>query len=488
MSMAGTVLQGKGESAIAQTVCVDLDGTLIATDMLWECVLGLSRKRPLSLLLLPIWLLRGRAYLKARLAEAVTIDAQRLPYRQDVLRLIAGLKEECARQLVLATASDQRLATAVAAHLGIFDEVLATENGCNLKGQAKADALRARFGDDFLYIGDSTADLPVWAAARQGIVVGSKELAQRAAKLTEVREVVEVPDADAGTYWHALRPHHWSKNVLLLLPLVLAHRADAGAWARTVLGMFLFGLAASGVYVINDLLDLPSDREHPWKRRRAFASGRLSIAKGMVMAPGLLLCGIGAGWYWLGHGFAAAVAGYCALSLAYSMVLKRKTLVDVFVLTSFYGVRIFTGALITHTPLSDWFLMLSMFFFFSLALAKRYSELMHAKALVAAGNSGRGYRAVDSPLLSVMGVASAFSAIIVFSLYTRSAEVSHLYPHPEPLLLIAPILLYWMMRLWMRAGRGDLQEDPVTLAMRDPMSYVVGLSCGLCILITFLWR
>lgn len=488
MSVADAALTGKAESAIAQTVCVDLDGTLIATDLLWESLIGLIKRHPLNLFLVPLWLLRGRAYLKERLAGAASIEPQKLPYRQEVLRLIARLRQEGARRIVLATASHQKFAEAVAAHLGIFDEVLATGSGRNLKGKAKAEALRARFGDDFLYIGDSTADLLVWAAARQGIVVGSKALARRAARLTQVREVVEVPGANLETYWHALRPHHWSKNVLLLLPLVLAHSTDATAWARTLLGMFLFGLAASGIYVINDLIDLPSDREHPWKQRRPFASGRLSIAQGVVMAPGLLLCGIGAGWYWLGYGFAAAVAGYCALSLGYSLVLKRKALADVFLLTSFYGLRILTGALITHTPLSDWFLIFSMFFFFSLALAKRYSELMHAKALVEAGNSGRAYRAVDSPLLSVMGVAGAFSAIIVFSLYTRSAEVSRLYPHPEPLLLIAPILLYWLMRLWMQAGRGELQEDPVTLAMRDPMSYAVGLACGLCILITLLWR
>ncbi len=488
MSFAGTELSGKTDSAIAQNICVDLDGTLIATDMIWECVLELARTRPLMLLLLPFWLLRGRAYLKERLAESVYIEAPLLPYRQDVLTVLAELKRMGRCRMVLATASHERLAMAVSAHLGIFDEILATGGRRNLKGKAKAEALQARFGSDFLYVGDSAADLPVWAASRQGIVVGSKRLAHQAAAVTEVREVVEVEAAGWKSYWGALRPHHWSKNSLLLLPLVLAHRWDAHAWALTLLGVFLFGLAASAIYVINDLLDLPSDREHPWKQRRPFASGRLSIASGMAMAPALLVCGIGAGWLWLGYRFALAVICYCALSLSYSMALKRRPLADVFVLTSFYGVRIVTGALITLTPLSSWFLIFSMFFFFSLALAKRYSELMHAGALVDSGNSGRGYRAVDSPLLLTMGVASAFAAVIVFSFYTRSAEVGLLYPHPEPLLLIAPLLLYWLVRVWLKAGRGELKEDPVTLAMRDRMSYVVGAACVLCILITFLWR
>lgn len=488
MSLAGTVPMQKTESALAQTICVDLDGTLIATDLIWESVLELTRSHPLMLLLLPFWLLRGRAYLKQRLSEVVSINPQSLPYRSDVLQLIAKLKQEGAQQVVLATASHERLATDIAAHLGIFDETLATDSGLNLKGAAKAQALNARFGRDFLYIGDSTADLPVWAAANQGIVVGSKSLARRAAAFTELREIVEVKPASWRSYWHAIRPHHWSKNALLLLPLVLAHRWNPRAWLLTLLGVFLFSLAASAIYVINDLLDLPSDREHPWKCRRPFASGRLSILTGMAMAPALLLCGVGAGWLCIGVRFALIVFCYCALSLTYSLALKRKPLADVFVLTSFYGIRIVTGALITLTPLSSWFLIFSMFFFFSLALAKRYSELMHAASLLDSGNSGRGYRAEDSPLLLTMGVSSAFAAVIVFSFYTRSPEVSRLYPHPQPLLLIAPILLYWLVRVWLQAGRGELKEDPVTLAMRDPMSYIVGFACVLCILVTFLWR
>jgi 4-hydroxybenzoate polyprenyltransferase/phosphoserine phosphatase len=488
MSLAGTTLTRRTDSALARTICVDLDGTLIATDLIWESVLDLTRSRPMLLLLLPFWLLRGRAYLKQQLSEAVSIKPQCLPYRQDVLRVIANLKQMGARQVVLATASHELLAKAVAEHLGIFDEVLATGSGLNLKGKAKAEALQARFGSDFLYIGDSTADLPVWAAAKQGIVVGSKALARRAAAVTELREVVEVEPATWKAYWDALRPHHWSKNSLLLLPLLLAHRWSTHAWALTLLGMFLFGLAASAIYIINDLIDLPSDREHPWKSRRPFASGRLAILSGMVMAPMLFVSGVGAGWLLLGYRFALAVFCYCALTLAYSLVLKRLPLVDVFVLTSFYGIRIVTGALITLTPLSSWFLIFSMFFFFSLALAKRYSELKHAAILLDTGNSGRGYRAEDSPLLSTMGVASAFASVIVFSFYTRSPEVSHLYPHPQPLLLIAPMLLYWLVRVWLQAGRGELKEDPVTLAVRDPMSYIVGFACVLCILITFLWR
>ena len=473
---------------VPATVCVDLDGTLIATDLLWESLIEALKRHPWRLLALHLWMARGRATLKQKLAEAGPVDPRHLPYREEVLRLIEQLRKDGAGRVVLATASHERLAQPVAEHLGIFDEVLATTDDHNLKGLSKAEVLRQRYGDDILYIGDHAADLAVWAKSKAAVVVGSRRLAERAARVTQVREVIVTRRASLKDYWRALRPHHWSKNVLLLLPLVLAHRWQAEPWVRTVAGMALFGLAASAIYVMNDLLDLPSDRKHPWKRQRPFAAGRLSIGAGVAMAPLLLLGGIGGGALYLGWRFGVAVGFYCVLSLTYSLALKRMPLADVFVLTSFYGIRIITGALITRTPLSSWFLIFSMFFFFSLALAKRYSELHHAHELLKTGNSGRGYQAEDQPLLAMMGVASGFASIIVFSFYTRSPEVSGLYPHPWPLGLIAPLLLYWMMRVWLRAGRGELQEDPVTLALSDPMSYAVGVACIFCILLTFIWR
>jgi 4-hydroxybenzoate polyprenyltransferase/phosphoserine phosphatase len=488
MSVPGIALAAKQLGSVAPVACIDLDGTLLASDLLWESLLGYIRQNPLGILLLPFWLLRGRAFTKERLARGSFIDPEHLPYRESVLKTVVELRRAGAARIVLATASHITLARQVAQHLGIFDDVIATEGELNLKGKVKAEVLVERFGNNFLYIGDSTADLAVWSQARQGVVVGSTTLARNAASVTEVIGVIEPVAVGWEAYWKALRPGHWSKNTLMLLPLLLAHRWSAILWGRTLLGMFLFGLAASGIYVLNDLLDLPSDRKHPWKNLRPFASGQISIAHGAAMAPGLLAIAIGFGWFWLGYRFAAAVACYCAISLAYSLYFKRKPLVDVFVLTSFYAIRIVTGALITRTPLSHWFLIFSMFFFFSLALAKRYSELMHARELLGSGNSGRGYRAEDSPLISTMGVASAFSAIIVFSFYLSSPELTVLYPHPAPMMLICPLLLYWLVRVWLRAGRGELHEDPVTLAMRDPMSYKVGFACLLCILLTFLWR
>jgi 4-hydroxybenzoate polyprenyltransferase len=174
--------------------------------------------------------------------------------------------------------------------------------------------------------------------------------------------------------------------------------------------------------------------------------------------------------------FGLVLLGYAALTMLYSLYLKKIALLDVFILSSFYSFRILAGALISATPLSQWFLAFSMFLFLSLAMAKRYSELLHASDLVVAGNSGRGYRTGDRELLLSLGVGSSFSAVVIFSLYVHSPDVRLLYSSPELLFLLCPIVLYWLSRTWLLAHRGELKEDPVTLAIRDPVSYAVALA------------
>lgn len=460
--------------------CFDLDGTVIETDLLYESLILLAKQHPEQLLKVPLWLLQGRNVLKARVAERVELAAELLPYRQSILELIDELRERGCR-IALATASHRRLAEAVAAHLGVFDEVMATDGAVNLKGSAKAALLNEKFGSNVLYAGDSNADLQVWSEVRQAVVVGSEQLAARAAESCEVVRRIPIEHGTWQDYRRAMRPHHWAKNVLLLLPLLLAHEHHVIAWLRALFGIVLFSFAASGIYIFNDLLDLQSDRRHPWKRRRPLASGLIPIQHGMLMCIPLLVAPIALGWLCLGPMFALALSSYCLVSIAYTMNWKRLVLADVFVLTGFYGIRIITGAAINHTYLSHWFLIFSMFFFFSLAIAKRFSELVHAKELVRATNSGRGYRLEDSQLLAMVGIASSFCAVIIFSLYCHAPEISGLYPHSGRLLLIAPLLLYWLLRMWLRAVRGELNEDPVALAMHDRVSYLVGFACAICI-------
>jgi 4-hydroxybenzoate polyprenyltransferase len=472
----------------ALPLCVDLDGTLIHGNLLWECMVLLLKSNAACLLLVPFWLLTGgRANLKHQLARKTRLEPKNISYNQELIEFLRT-EHERGRQIVLATASDQQLAERIAAHTGLFDHVYGTRDGRNLKGRTKADFLLATFGKRaFDYAGDSSSDMPVWRVANAAYVVGPKATADRVASVTEVRRWFPRKDRNLTCWSRAIRIRHWSKNLLMLAPLLLAHRLAWSSLLTTFLGMVLFGLCSSGVYILNDLLDLHSDRAHPWKSSRPFATGELSIISGIVTSLLLLGVALGLGTMILNGRFAGALALYAIIAIWYSLRLKRIAIFDVFVLSSFYTFRIWAGALITDTPLSQWFLGFSLFFFLSLAMAKRYSELVHAAELADSGNSGRSYRAEDRELLMNIGMASCFSAIVILSLYVHSNEVLALYPRPELLLLTCPLILYWTCRIWLKAHRGELNEDPVNLALRDPVSYCVA-AVGLAIMLASSYR
>ena len=456
-------------------LCVDLDGTLIRGNVLWECVLALLKADPVAFFLIPFWLLSGRASLKRNIAARVHLNPACLTYRQPVLELLRREKAN-GRRIALATATDRELAEAIANHLGLFDEVHATDGVVNLKGANKAAYLAERYAEaGFDYVGDSTADVEVWRKAGAAYVVGSNARVQQASAVTTLKLAIVEPRASLGTWINALRGYHWAKNLLLFLPLALSHNLALQSVRRTIAGFALYGLCASGLYILNDLLDLHSDREHPWKKERPFAAGEISIPEGLIVSSICLSVALAAGFF-LDSRFGLVLSGYAALTMLYSLYLKKIALLDVFVLSSFYSFRILAGALISETPLSQWFLAFSLFFFLSLAMAKRYSELFHASDLVKAGNSGRGYHTGDREVLLSLGVGSSFSAVVIFSLYVHSQDVRVLYSSPEVLFFLCPIILYWLSRTWLLAHRGALNEDPVTLAIRDPVSYGVALA------------
>jgi 4-hydroxybenzoate polyprenyltransferase len=472
----GSVTGAKPARVASPVLCVDLDGTLIRSNVLWECVLVLLKSRPITLFQLPFWLLLGRAGLKRQLAARVDLDPARLPYRQQVLDILRQEKT-AGRRIALTTAADRKLAEAISSYLGLFDEVHASDGQVNLKGANKADFLSEHFAETgFEYMGDSVADLEVWRNARAGYVVGTEARAAQAATVTTVKVTILEPRASFQTSFrtwiNALRGHHWAKNLLLFLPLALSHNLSVGPVVNTIVGFVIYGFCASGLYILNDLLDLHSDREHPWKKARPFAAGDISIPGGLLASLALLSSALGLGFL-LDTQFGLVLLGYSALTMLYSLYLKKIALLDVFVLSSFYSCRILAGAVISGTQLSQWFLAFAMFFFLSLAMAKRYSELIHASDLVKTDNSGRGYHTGDRELLLALGVGSSFSAVVIFSLYVHSPEVRLLYSSPECLFLLCPIVLYWLSRTWLLAHRGELKEDPVTLAIRDPVSYGV---------------
>ncbi|MGB7331597.1 MAG: UbiA family prenyltransferase [Terriglobales bacterium] len=480
----GSATGAKPTKAVLPVLCVDLDGTLIRGDVLWECVLALLKTRPILLVMLPFWLLAGRASFKHQLAARIQIDPAHLPYRLEVLDLIRQEKAS-GRRVVLATAADREVAEAVSNYLGIFDDVHASDGQLNLKGTNKAAFLIQHFAQTgFDYVGDSAADIEVWRAARAAYVVGTEARAEQAAAVTALKGTILEPRtsfrASCRIWFNALRGYHWAKNLLLFLPLALSHNLEVEPILRTLVGFALYGICASGLYILNDLLDLHSDREHPWKKERPFAAGAISIPGGLLASLLLLSSALGLGFL-LDIPFGLALLGYATLTMLYSLYLKKIALLDVFVLSSFYSFRIVAGALISNTPLSQWFLTFSMFFFLSLAMAKRYSELLHAGDLVKTGNSGRGYHTGDRELLLSLGVGSSFSAVVIFSLYVHSQDVLLLYSSPDFLFLLCPIVLYWLSRTWLLAHRGELKEDPVILAIRDPVSYGVGLASAVVI-------
>jgi 4-hydroxybenzoate polyprenyltransferase/phosphoserine phosphatase len=455
-------------------LCVDLDGTLIKTDLLLESLFALVKQNVWATFLILWWLLHGRSRLKRELAARVTPPFDMLPYRRDVLDFLQS-ERQSGRQILLVTAADQSLAEKFSAHLGLFDAVYGTEGSVNLKGQAKAGFLAGMLGKgNFDYCGDSYSDLPVWSVARSAYVVGSENLARRARRKAPVLQVFPSTSVSLVTWLRSIRLLHWSKNLLVLLPVLLAHSVRWAAWRDSLAGFFLFGGCASGLYILNDLLDLHSDRLHPTKSKRPFAAGEFSLKAGVIQSTLLTGCSLSAALF-VNPQFAAMLLGYAILTIAYSWKLKKIPLLDVFVLSSFYTIRIWSGGLISGTPVSDWLMAFSLFFFLSLAMAKRHSELQRAGKLAEDGSSGRGYVMKDMELLAMLGIASSFAAVVILCLYARSHEVRALYGSSAQLLWLCPVVLYWLSRVWLLSGRGELDHDPVLFAVRDRTSWALAL-------------
>ena len=471
-------------SAVQQPLplCVDCDGTLIRTDLLHESVFLLLKSSWTSILRLPFWLLRGKAFLKQMVAERVEVDVTRLPYNDDVIELLTRARAE-GRTTVLVTASPRRQAQQVADHVGLFDRIEATDSDVNLAGPNKAAHLEQLFGRaGFIYAGNSKTDLPVWAASAGAVVVSaSSSLHQAAAKLAPVVQSIRPAGASIKSYVKAIRVHQWLKNLLVFVPLLAAHKASAGPETlAAVLAFFAFSLCASAVYVINDLLDLPSDRVHERKRHRPFASGAVPIAHGVAMVP-FLLAGAGLICTQLPMGFAATLLGYFTLTCLYSFWLKNHVIVDVMLLTSLYTMRIIAGSAATEIQPSFWLLAFSMFVFLSLAIVKRYSEMLAAFQHNKVKAAGRGYVVSDMPVLLSLGSAAGYIAILILALYVNSPDLGGLYPNEWALWMVLPPMLYWISRVWMKAHRGEMHDDPVVFAATDRQSWILAALMALAL-------
>lgn len=452
--------EGVVEALPAETVngvplVVDLDGTVLRTDLLIESALCLIRRHPWVVFLLPLWLMGGIAALKHRIARRVVLDVNALPWRTEFIDDLRRQRAE-GRSLILATGADERIAHAVAAHWKIFDLVLASDGSVNLCGEAKRRCLVERFGEkgfDYAAAGDR-GDGAVWKSARRAIVVKQEPRAWAARR-------------------GALRLGQWIKNLLVFVPVIAGHRFyEPVLVRRSLLAFVAFGLCASGGYLLNDLIDLDADRRHPQKRFRPLASGRVPLAWAVMMIAVLLITGC-----LLGAAVSASLLlillTYVACGTAYTLHIKKIAVLDVLFLAGLYTIRIMAGSAATGIWSSHWLLAFSSFLFFSLALAKRYGELVIMRRVHGDRAKARGYEIDDEELLAAMGIASGYLAVLVLALYMTSEKAESLYAHPGLLWILCPLLLYWISHLWFTAHRGKMEHDPIVFAAEDRTSRIL---------------
>lgn len=463
---------------LVNTPCVvDLDGTIIRTDMLHESALSLLKYSPFSILtLIGILIFKGKAKLKQWIASKTNFDASVLPYNEDLLQWLFS-QHAAGRHLVLCTASDKSVAEPIAQHLGIFDEIMASNGETNLEGSSKANALLEKFGEKgFDYVGNSKPDLEVWRHAHKAIIVSSSaQLISKVNSISEVEMIFNGKDSGLTSLSKVLRLHQWLKNVLLLVPLLAAHRLhDVGAWLTLFWAFLAFSLCASSVYIVNDLLDLDSDRRHPRKCKRPFASGEAPVWKGVVLAPLLFVmsCMLGA---YVGGAFFKWLMLYFALTCMYSLKLKQIVLIDCLILALLYTLRIAAGAAAVGGVMSFWLLAFSVFLFLSLAFIKRFAELQVQLLNGRHKVHGRGYLTEDAPFIQMLGIASGFMSVLVLALYLNSPEVLRLYVQPEWVWGNVPIMVFWVSWLWLRAHRGEMHDDPLIFAVKDMVSVLAGV-------------
>jgi 4-hydroxybenzoate polyprenyltransferase len=446
---------------------VDLDGTLVSTDTLWENLVALARQNPKTLVRLLPTLRKGKAFFKSALAENVIVHPQDLPYHDEVVQFLRNEKSN-GRRLILATASHETVAQAVADHLALFDAVIASNTKHNLRGEVKRDAIREHAQGPYEYLGDHIVDLPIWQDAARAHAVLRKNADWHHSITTEQRG--QRFQAIGGRFidlLKAMRPHQWAKNLLLFLPLLLSHTfTNPYKLTDGILAVISFSFTASSIYLINDIFDIHSDRRHPEKRLRPFARGVYAIPTGFLASTILMLIGLGIGAI-LSPLFCFCLLGYIVTTCLYTAWLKKRPIVDVILIGFFYTYRIFAGAIATETLVTDWLLAFATFFFVSMGIEKRYGELLRVSEDPTMKANGRGYQTSDLPLLLTFGVNTSFLSLLVLALYVRSIEVTKLYTHPSWLWGVVILLLMWIMRFWLLAHRGIVRDDPLLFTLKD---------------------
>lgn len=455
---------------------VDMDGTVLRTDTLFESIADLLRLYPLWTLFQMLCLPFAIAKVKARIQSRADIDIPTLPINTDVLDYCEAERAK-GREVWLVSAADQAMVEEVARHLGVFDKAIGSDGKRNNKGGAKARLLEETFPDGFEYIGDSPADMPIWRRAKRASVVGGGKSRTDAIRKSgvEIGKVFERPKRRLRAWRKAMRIHQWAKNALIFVaPLLAMDFADPTPLIACAIAFPLIGLLASGTYIFNDLLDLKADRAHHSKCKRPFADGQIKLWQGFVAAPLLIFTGL-LGGVLLSVPFAITLVIYLVVTLAYSFYIKRFPLLDAATLGLLFTIRLIMGGALAGIALTQWLIVFSMFLFVSLSLAKRHVEIYRKAAAGHATVKSRGYRAEDQTITLGFGLATATATPIILVLYIlESAWPSGAYSAPGALWAAPVILSLWLMRVWLLANRGELDDDPVVFAIKDPMSLILG--------------
>ncbi len=470
------------KSSDVPMLVVDLDGTLLRSDILHETFWNSIVTDWKNVFLSCKFLFKGKAALKEFLANSSNIDIKTLPYDPDVIDYINRWRAKGGRT-ALVTASDHQIARAIAHQLGNFDEVHGSNGVKNLKGAVKASFLENKFlTTGYYYIGDSTADIPVWESAKGAVIVNANRALKKKTEFLQDRvEHLQTTNNSLQTHFKALRPHQWLKNLLVFLPLLAAQRFDNEALIPSTVAFISFSIIASSVYVLNDLVDLKSDRLHIRKRLRPFASGSIPIAHGPLMIATLILLGAAVSLF-VGYKFVVVLTVYFSVTLAYSLYLKRAIVLDICVLACLYTLRVVAGSVAADLYLSAWLVAFSFFIFFSLASIKRQAELVDLTTRNKLKASGRSYIVDDLPLVSQIAIASGYVAVLVMALYVNSSAVVSIYSEPTALWGICLVLLYWITRMVLVTYRGKMDDDPMVYAAKDPVSFTCFLLILGCVL------
>ncbi|MEN6294879.1 MAG: UbiA family prenyltransferase [Chloroherpetonaceae bacterium] len=452
---------------------VDLDGTITSTDILMESMLELLKRNPLYIFLIIIWVAKGYAFLKQKIYERTQIDVSNLAYNQDVIDFVR-LEKSKGRQIILATASLEPIAKQVADYLGIFDEVLATTPQLNLRGNNKRQILIEYYGEKgFDYIGDAYVDLYIWESSRYAYLVRPpKLLLWRAGKVARVEKIFPPKKGKIETFFDEIRYKQWLKNILIFVPILLAHRFELIEYLYLLIGFIAFSFTSSSIYLLNDLIDIPSDRKHPLKHNRPLASGEMHITTGFYLSIFFFVAGFIISIAFLHPAFVIVQAIYFLSNWLYSRYLKKEVIIDIVVLSILYALRLIAGAVQADVDLSNWLLTFAIFLFLSLATLKRYLELGLLQK-DGRSNSSRGYTIEDRPILQLSGVSLGLISSLIFALYTQSDKVAALYSHPNYLIGIVLVIVLFLLRTWVLSSRQVQNDDPLEIVMKDRVNYIL---------------